>query len=97
MRSGPTRGLRPSGAAWGSSGSSPAGRRAGWDDRSRVTLADRLRERITREGPISFRDFMATALYDPQEGYYAKRARIGERGDFVTSPHISPAFAAEVA
>jgi len=62
-----------------------------------VTLADRLRERITREGPISFRDFMATALYDPQEGYYAKRARIGERGDFVTSPHISPAFAAVIA
>ncbi len=40
---------------------------------------------------------MAAALYDPQEGYYAKGARIGERGDFVTSPYISRAFAAVVA
>ncbi|MGH9317943.1 MAG: class I SAM-dependent methyltransferase [Thermoanaerobaculia bacterium] len=62
-----------------------------------VSLADRLHERIAREGPISFRDFMAAALYDPQEGYYAKRTRIGERGDFVTSPCVSPAFAAAIA
>lgn len=62
-----------------------------------MSLSDRLRERIAREGPISFRDFMAAALYDPQEGYYEKGARIGERGDFVTSPTISPAFAASLA
>lgn len=62
-----------------------------------MSLADRLRERIAHEGPISFRDFMAAALYDPQEGYYGKGARIGERGDFVTSPYISRAFAAAVA
>lgn len=40
---------------------------------------------------------MAAALYDPREGYYATRARIGERGDFMTSPTISPAFAAALA
>ena len=40
---------------------------------------------------------MAAALYDPQEGYYATGARIGERGDFVTSPTISPIFAATLA
>ena len=62
-----------------------------------MSLAERLRERIAREGPISFRDFMAAALYDPQEGYYATGARIGERGDFVTSPSISPLFAATLA
>jgi len=62
-----------------------------------VTLADRLRQRIAHEGPISFRDFMATALYDLQEGYYAKGAAIGERGDFVTSPYVSAAFAAAIA
>ncbi|HEY6930247.1 MAG TPA: SAM-dependent methyltransferase, partial [Thermoanaerobaculia bacterium] len=50
-----------------------------------------------KEGPISFRDFMTAALYDPQEGYYSRGARIGERGDFVTSPHVSPAFAAAIA
>jgi SAM-dependent MidA family methyltransferase len=62
-----------------------------------LSLAHRIRDRILREGPISFRDFMATALYDPQEGYYATRVSAGERGDFVTSPYISPAFAAVIA
>ena len=62
-----------------------------------VTLAERLRERIRREGPISFADFMDAALYDPDGGYYARGARIGEGGDFVTSPSLSPAFAATIA
>ncbi|MEO8430401.1 MAG: SAM-dependent methyltransferase [Acidobacteriota bacterium] len=56
-----------------------------------------MRERIAREGPISFRDFMAASLYDPQEGYYARGASIGERGDFVTSPYVSPTFAKALA
>lgn len=60
-------------------------------------MIERLRERIAREGPISFRDFMAGALYDPVEGYYARGAAIGERGDFVTSPYVSPAFAKAIA
>ena len=62
-----------------------------------VTLAERLRERIRRDGPISFADFMEAALYDPDAGYYARGARIGEGGDFVTSPSLSPAFAATIA
>jgi len=61
------------------------------------SLRERLIERIHREGPISFRDFMEAALYDPREGYYARGAPIGEGGDFVTSPSISPAFAAVIA
>ena len=40
---------------------------------------------------------MEAALYDPEAGYYARGAAIGERGDFVTSPAISPAFAAALA
>lgn len=60
-------------------------------------LAQRLADRIRREGPISFRDFMEAALYDPEAGYYASRADIGEGGDFVTSPTISPLFARAVA
>ena len=40
---------------------------------------------------------MAAALYDPQEGYYARGATIGERGDFVTSPWVSPAFSKAIA
>ena len=40
---------------------------------------------------------MEAALYDPEEGYYARAPRIGEGGDFATSPSISPLFAAAVA
>jgi len=60
-------------------------------------LAERLRERIAREGPISFADFMRAALYDLEEGYYARGPALGEGGDFLTSPHVSPAFAAALA
>ena len=61
------------------------------------SLPERLLERIAREGPISFYDFMRAALYDPADGYYARGAAIGEGGDFLTSPHASPAFAAALA
>jgi SAM-dependent MidA family methyltransferase len=46
---------------------------------------------------MSFLGFMETALYDPGGGYYARGASIGEGGDFVTSPHVTPAFAAALA
>ena len=62
-----------------------------------ASLSDRLRERIVAEGSVSFADFMQAALYDPQEGYYARGPAIGEPGDFVTSPHVSPAFAGTLA
>jgi SAM-dependent MidA family methyltransferase len=62
-----------------------------------TSLADRLRDRIDREGPISFHDFMEAALYDPEAGYYARGAAIGEPGDFVTSPHVTLYFARAVA
>jgi len=62
-----------------------------------ASLPERLSDRIVREGPISFADFMSAALYDPESGYYARGASIGEPGDFLTSPHVSPAFAAALA
>jgi SAM-dependent MidA family methyltransferase len=62
-----------------------------------VTLSERLRDRIVREGPISFYDFMRAALYDREEGYYARGGAIGDGGDFVTSPYVSPAFARSLA
>ena len=40
---------------------------------------------------------MEAALYDPESGYYARGAAIGEPGDFLTSPHASPAFAGTLA
>lgn len=62
-------------------------------------LANRLRERIRREGAITFRDWMSAALYDPAEGYYCRRdlARWGRAGDYRTSPERSPLFAATFA
>jgi SAM-dependent MidA family methyltransferase len=60
-------------------------------------LTERLAGRIRRDGPIGFRDFMEIALYDPEYGYYARRAAIGDDGDFVTSPAISPLFARAIA
>jgi SAM-dependent MidA family methyltransferase len=62
-----------------------------------LSLSERLRRRINQEGPIPFRDFMEAALYDPEEGYYSGGACIGEGGDFVTSPHVTPAFASALA
>jgi len=54
--------------------------------------AERLRERIRREGPISFADFMEEALYG-EGGYYAREELpIGEDGDFVTGSSHSPLF-----
>ncbi|MCA1555404.1 MAG: SAM-dependent methyltransferase [Acidobacteria bacterium] len=68
---------------------------------SRTPLAERLREKIKREGPISFRDWMAAALYDERDGYYcrADRIRWGREGggDYRTSPERSPLFAATFA
>lgn len=59
------------------------------------SLSERLRERIRRNGPITFHDWMEAALYDPQEGYYrqANRERWGREGDYRTSPEMSVLFA----
>jgi SAM-dependent MidA family methyltransferase len=63
---------------------------------SEPRLAHRLRRRIAEGGPISFADFVESALYDPEEGFYSRQP-VGEGGDFVTSPHISPVFGSLVA
>jgi SAM-dependent MidA family methyltransferase len=57
----------------------------------RSSLRDLLVRLIRASGPINFAAFMDLALYDPEEGFYA-RPPVGEGGHFVTSPHVSPAF-----
>lgn len=64
-----------------------------------MNLADRLRQRIKREGPISFYEWMKAALYDEHEGYYCRRdiERRGRLGDYRTAPERTPLFAATFA
>src|SRR5262245_39403349 len=59
-------------------------------------LADRLRARIEREGPITFCEWMQSALYDEPDGYYCRTDLVhqGRAGDYRTAPETSPLFAA---
>jgi len=56
-------------------------------------LVQKLIARIEREGPITFADFMESALYDSEFGYYHLEARIGAEGDYWTSPEVHMIFA----
>ena len=65
-----------------------------------MTLAERLRERIRRDGPLSFRDWMEACLYDLDEGYYMRPGRktgADAATDFATNPTLHPFFAQCVA
>jgi SAM-dependent MidA family methyltransferase len=62
-------------------------------------LAEILARRIKEQGPITFRDWMQSALYDPLYGYYCRAdiERWGRKGDYRTSPERTPLFAATFA
>jgi SAM-dependent MidA family methyltransferase len=62
-----------------------------------TSLAERLRDRIERNGPISFRDWMQAALYDDSDGYYCNEIRQGRAGDYRTAPETSALFGATFA
>lgn len=55
-------------------------------------LEARLSAEIAQAGPISVAQFMAAALYEPQDGYYRTAAAIGRGGDFITAPEVSQMF-----
>ena len=40
-----------------------------------MLLSEIIIERIKKEGPLSFRDFMEMALYYPELGYYNSKQR----------------------
>ena len=61
-------------------------------------LVDFIREKIRREGPVTFAWFMEQALYHPQWGYYSSgRCQIGRRGDYFTNVSVGPLFGKMVA
>ncbi len=61
-------------------------------------LSRKIEGRISSEGPITFREFMNMALYEPGLGYYMRPGtEIGKAGDFYTSPHLHPVFGQMVA
>ena len=64
-----------------------------------ATLTERLSHRIQSQGPITFAEFMRSALYDPAGGYYCRNdnERWGREGDYRTSPERSELFAATFA
>ena len=61
-------------------------------------LEKKIIARITEQGPITFRDFMAAALYDTDLGYYnTERLKIGPAGDYYTSSNVHSSFGAVLA
>jgi SAM-dependent MidA family methyltransferase len=58
-----------------------------------VPLSEIIIDKISAQGPLSFRDFMEMALYYPDQGYYCSpREKIGQMGDFYTSPSLTSLF-----
>jgi SAM-dependent MidA family methyltransferase len=61
---------------------------------SNADLQQLISERIRREGPISFAEYMRVALYEPGFGYYVTgAAKMGWDADYFTSTDISGLFA----
>jgi SAM-dependent MidA family methyltransferase len=56
-----------------------------------------LLERVRRDGPMTFRDFMAQALYHPEHGYYTTGRPWEGAGDFTTAPRYGEVFALAIA
>ena len=57
-----------------------------------TALADEIRERIRRDGPIGVDAYMELCLHHPEHGYYRRGWPIGTGGDFITAPEVSQMF-----
>lgn len=58
-----------------------------------LTLREKIIAEIERRGDLVFPDYLKIALYEPDQGYYAKgNSQIGRGGDFYTSVSVGPLF-----
>ncbi len=58
-----------------------------------MELSEVIKEKIKKEGAISFEEFMEIALYYPEIGYYTSpKTKIGREGDFFTASHLGAVF-----
>lgn len=55
-------------------------------------LHDVLAAQIAASGPLPINQFMTTALFHPQYGYYTTQTVFGQKGDFITAPEVSQMF-----
>ncbi len=58
-------------------------------------LEEKLKDRIKREGPLTYEAFLDVVLYDHEGGYYKEGKRL--RKDYYTSPEIHPVFGKTIA
>ncbi len=60
-------------------------------------LSEIIIDKIRKEGPISFHDYMEMCLYHPRSGYYTSGdEKIGKNGDFYTTSNVSAVFGATI-
>jgi len=58
-----------------------------------MNLSEIIIQKIKKNGPVCFQEFMEMCLYYPELGYYTStRNKIGKSGDFYTSAYLSSIF-----
>jgi SAM-dependent MidA family methyltransferase len=58
-----------------------------------IALRQKIEQEIRERGPIPFSRYMDLCLYDPELGYYSRKAeQFGKSGDFYTSSDVHKVF-----
>ncbi len=57
-----------------------------------MQIETKIKNLISKSGPISLSRYMEICLWDKENGYYNSKEVLGEKGDFITSPEISQTF-----